>query len=147
LARIRHPEKQDCNNRINGVGKFFTYSKWIIWRESFRPKPALQVTPTSNRVDGKCRPFAAASTGPHTETPAAPQHWSRGRNWMSGKAFLQGRSERRSVMRAILAGLFIGSMLGLAAGTAASRHVSIAVAAPASVQQQVISTENRTLSI
>lgn len=50
-------------------------------------------------------------------------------------------------MRAILAGLFIGSMLGLAAGTAASRHVSIAVAAPASVQQQVISTENRTLSI
>ena len=52
-------------------------------------------------------------------------------------------------MRAVLAGLFIGSMLGLAAGTAASRHVALAlaVAAPASIQQQVISTEHRTLNI
>ena len=50
-------------------------------------------------------------------------------------------------MRAILAGLFIGSMLGLAVGTAASRHVSFAVTAPAAIQQQVISTENRTLNI
>ena len=50
-------------------------------------------------------------------------------------------------MRAILAGLLIGSTLGLAAGTAVSRHVSFANAAPAVVQQQVISSENRTLNI
>ena len=50
-------------------------------------------------------------------------------------------------MRAILAGVLIGSMLGLAAGSAVSRHLSLAIAAPVVVQQQVISTENRTLNI
>ena len=51
------------------------------------------------------------------------------------------------VMRAILAGLLVGSILGLVAGAAASRHASLAIAAPAAGQQQVISTENRTLNI
>jgi hypothetical protein len=142
LARIRHPGRTDCNNRINGRANLFTYLKWII-RAGFSRLKRMS-GPTSNRVGGVAGAFASAVAGPallrrNAGIPA--------RNRMSGKAFLQGRSERRRVMRAILAGLLIGSTLGLAAGTAVSRHVSFASAAPAVVQQQVISTENRTLNI
>lgn len=50
-------------------------------------------------------------------------------------------------MRVILAGGLVGALLGLVAGTMISQHISFAIAAPAAVQQQVISAETRTLNI
>ena len=99
------------------------------------------IIPTSNEVAD------VAGTRGLLATPAAPHGHSRPEPDVLQSVLLQGRERTEMVMRAILVGVLIGSILGLAAGTAASRHVSVAIAAPAAGQQQVISTESRTLNI